>query len=116
MAPGRNQTSIVAASKVDGEGRPMYTRMTILIRLIVSIAIALSGVCCVQAADAPAKKAIKALFLGDNGHHRPAERFSQLKPVMSDRGIDITYTENVADLNAENLAKYDCLIVYANTE
>ncbi len=59
---------------------------------------------------------LRALFLGDRGHHRPADRAAQLKPVLAGRGIDVTYTENVKDLNKETLAKYDALLIYANTE
>ena len=58
----------------------------------------------------------RVLFLGDKGHHRPAERAAQLIPVLASRGIEVTYTEDIASLNPENLAKYDALIVYANTE
>lgn len=59
---------------------------------------------------------LKLLFLGDNGHHRPAERFRQLQPVLSQRGIEIVYTDSAAALNAQTLGKYDGLIVYANNE
>src|SRR5215831_4476127 len=60
-------------------------------------------------------KPLKLLFLGDDGHHRPAERFRQLQPVLAKRGIDMTYTDKVSALNADLLAKYDGLVVYANT-
>lgn len=66
------------------------------------------------AADKPAVE-LKALFLGDSGHHQPADRAAQLIPVMSGRGIQIDYTDRLVDLNPENLAKYDALILYANT-
>jgi putative membrane-bound dehydrogenase-like protein len=59
---------------------------------------------------------LKVLFLGDNGHHRPADRAAQIIPVMAGRGIDITYTENPSELNPETLARYDALIVYANID
>src|SRR5215831_232408 len=59
-------------------------------------------------------KPLKLLFLGDDGHHRPAERFRQLQPVLAKRGIDMTYTDKVSALNADLLAKYDGLVVYAN--
>ena len=59
---------------------------------------------------------LKALFLGDQGHHRPSDRAAQLIPVMQSRGIDITYTENLDDLNPEKLARYDALILYANID
>ena len=59
---------------------------------------------------------IKCLFLGDNGHHRPRERANQLIPVLGGRGIALTYTDKLSDVNAANLAQYDCLIVYANID
>src|SRR5215471_2014727 len=59
-------------------------------------------------------KPLKLLFLGDEGHHRPAERFRQLQPVLAKRGIDLTYTDKVSTLNPELLTKYDGLVVYAN--
>jgi putative membrane-bound dehydrogenase-like protein len=64
---------------------------------------------------AEAPKPLKILFLGDNGHHRPADRFRQLQPVMAARGIDITYTDKADALNPKTLAGYDGLIIYANT-
>ncbi len=57
---------------------------------------------------------IRILFLGDNGHHRPAARFKQIEPVLAERGIKLTYTDRVADLNAKTLGEYDGLVVYAN--
>jgi putative membrane-bound dehydrogenase-like protein len=60
-------------------------------------------------------KPIKILFLGDNGHHKPEERFKQLQPVLAKRGIELTYTDKVEALDPKTLAGYDGLIVYANT-
>ncbi|HET6883828.1 MAG TPA: PVC-type heme-binding CxxCH protein [Pirellulales bacterium] len=59
---------------------------------------------------------IKVLFLGDQGHHRPADRFRQSQPVLARHGIDVTYTERMADLNAATLGKFDVLLVYANID
>src|SRR4051812_40818855 len=77
------------------------------------------GLCipAVPAADPPSPrgKPLAVLFLGDRGAHHPADRFEQLAPVLAGRGIDLTYTEAVADLNAETLGKYDALVIYANT-
>ena len=67
-----------------------------------------------HAGEAP--QPLSVLFLGDNGHHRPAERASQLIPILAVRGIEVTYTETLADLNPATLAKYDALIVYANID
>src|SRR3954465_7119964 len=64
---------------------------------------------------AEAAPEIKVLFLGDNGHHRPAERYRQLQPILEKRGIDLTYTDKVEALTPKVLAGYDGLILYANT-
>ncbi len=39
-----------------------------------------------------------------------------LASTLSKEGISFTYTENPADLNADNLDKYDGLMIYANHE
>jgi putative membrane-bound dehydrogenase-like protein len=57
---------------------------------------------------------IKMLFLGDNGHHRPRERAQDILPFLAQAGIDVAYTDDLADLNDQNLARYDGLIIYAN--
>ncbi|RYF51191.1 MAG: ThuA domain-containing protein, partial [Cytophagaceae bacterium] len=54
------------------------------------------------------------LFLGDNGHHRPIERVPQLMAALGSKGINITYTDKLEDLNADNLNKYDGLLIFAN--
>ena len=56
----------------------------------------------------------EVLFLGDNGHHKPLERVPQLMAALGNRGINITYTDQLTDLNTSNLAKYDGLLIYAN--
>jgi putative membrane-bound dehydrogenase-like protein len=58
---------------------------------------------------------LRVLFLGDRAGHRPAERFASLQPVLAKRDMELVYTENMADLNSANLARFDCLLIYANT-
>ncbi|HUY32528.1 MAG TPA: PVC-type heme-binding CxxCH protein [Pirellulales bacterium] len=87
--------------------------------LAARFSLALTAIACL-ALTAPASAAepapLKVLFLGDEGHHRPADRAAQWMPLMAGRGIEITYTENLAELNPENLARYDALLLYANIE
>ena len=59
---------------------------------------------------------LNVLFLGDNGHHRPRERFGQLQPILANNGVQLTYTENVRDLNLPKLRTFDALILYANID
>jgi hypothetical protein len=65
-------------------------------------------------AEAAGPPQIKVLFLGDKGHHKPADRFKQLKPELEARGVALTYTEDLNDLSAPKLAPYAALIIYAN--
>jgi hypothetical protein len=52
---------------------------------------------------------VKVLFLGDNGHHVPLERCRDVASTMGIRGIDLVYTDDLNDLNAANLNRYDVL-------
>ena len=45
---------------------------------------------------------LSVLFLGDRGHHRPADRAAQIIPVMAGRGIEVAYTEKCRDLNPDD--------------
>ena len=60
-------------------------------------------------------QALKLLFLGDKGHHKPADRAAQLIPVLETRGMKVTYSEKMSELALDNLRKYDGLIIYSNT-
>src|SRR5438128_8610037 len=57
---------------------------------------------------------VRVLFLGDNDHHRPADRYKQLAPVLAARRIDLDYSDSLDDLTPSKLAGYDCLLIYAN--
>ncbi len=59
---------------------------------------------------------LNLLFLGDNGPHRPVDRFSQIAPKLAERGILIQYTDDVNNLNEETLNKFDGLVLYANID
>ncbi|MCX7397828.1 MAG: ThuA domain-containing protein [Planctomycetales bacterium] len=68
------------------------------------------------AASTAAAADLKLLFMGDNGHHRPSERFHELAPVLEARGIELKYTDRMEDLTAETLAGFDGLVLYANID
>ena len=86
-----------------------FRSWTLLVVLVVPLPL-LAGA--PQATERP----LKVLFLGDKGHHRPADRAAQLLPVLHDRGIEVTYSERLDDLNPRTLAGYDALLVYANID
>lgn len=64
-------------------------------------------------ADAQSRP-LKILFLGDNAGHQPPARFRQLQPVLSGRGIELTYTDKLEALSPKVLGGYDGLFIYAN--
>ncbi|SHF90896.1 putative membrane-bound dehydrogenase domain-containing protein [Arenibacter palladensis] len=60
---------------------------------------------------------IEMLFLGHAlEHHNSRVYMPILASALTQSGINITYTEEVEDLNPENLALYDGVIIYANHE
>lgn len=69
-----------------------------------------------EVASAEAPQQLDVLFLGDNGHHQPFQRYLQLRPVMIERGIKLDYTDKMSDVNANNLQRYDALLLYANID
>lgn len=63
--------------------------------------------------DQPRK--IEVLFLGhDSEHHNSEAYMPMLASALADVGINFSYTEDPADLNKQNLARYDALMLYAN--
>ncbi len=59
---------------------------------------------------------LNVLYLGDQGHHRPRDRFEQLQPVLAKRGVELSYTEDLNDLNLPKLRTFDALVLYANID
>lgn len=58
---------------------------------------------------------LEVLFLGDNAGHKPAERFPFLYRSLGPKGIDLTYTDRLEDLNDTTLGHYDLLAIYAKS-
>ena len=85
-----------------------------LFLLILFLVAALFGVHSDATAAETATNHLRVLFLGDRAGHRPAQRFDIIEPVLKQRGIEVTYTESMDDLNPERLAEVDCLLIYAN--
>ncbi len=60
---------------------------------------------------------VQLLFLGHNSEHHHSEKYMpMLASALVDKGIQFTYTTNTGDINPENLAKYDGLVIYANID
>ena len=98
----------------DGCRKNLIQGSLVMVRsLLAAVLLVTAGLAWVNAADPPP---LKLLLLGDRGHHQPAARFKQFQPVMAGRKIELVYTENVGDLNADTLGKYDGLILYANID
>ena len=58
---------------------------------------------------------IEILFLGHDSHHHFSEKyFPMLALPMFQKGINLTYASDPNVLNAENLKKYDGVMIYAN--
>jgi len=71
-----------------------------------------------QATRPGAARHVELLFLGaptaNAPAHDPVERYRVLKKALGVDGIDITYTEDLADLRPEVLGHYDAVMMYGN--
>ena len=57
----------------------------------------------------------EVLFLGNTGKHHDSGKFAPWLAIsLFKQGVNLTYTTDLTDLNADNLAKYDGLVIYAN--
>ena len=60
-------------------------------------------------------KRIEVLFLGNKSTHHDSYKYAPWLAIkLFKSGINLTYTDELQDLNKENLNKYDGLIIYAN--
>jgi uncharacterized protein len=58
---------------------------------------------------------IEVFFLGhDSEHHNSARHLPGLASALAKEGINFTYSNDPADLNDKELAKYDAVMIYAN--
>ncbi len=69
----------------------------------------------VAASSAPEPRRAEVLFLGHASEHHNSRLYAPwLATALFQSGINLTYTEKLEDLNTQNLAKYDGLVIYAN--
>ena len=62
-----------------------------------------------------APRRIEILFLGaDTPEHSSQKATALFVPAMAREGINVSWTDDLADLNTRNLAKYDTLMVYGD--
>jgi uncharacterized protein len=94
-----------------------------LFALLASIACASAGAPSASpsaAADplsTTAPRKIEVLFLGHDAEHHPSNKYAPiLAAALAKDGINFSYTTNPNDLNPQNLAKYDAVLLYANRD
>ena len=69
----------------------------------------------ISSKDQVTPRRAEVLFLGHSSDHHPSRKYAPwLATALFPSGINITYTEELRDLNIENLNKYDGLVIYAN--
>ncbi|TWU49170.1 PVC-type heme-binding CxxCH protein [Rubripirellula reticaptiva] len=85
-------------------------------KFLVAIVFALSGLLMALSPSVGHCEDIRVLFLGDSGSHQPKVRFDELQPILNARGIKMTYTDQVADVNLAKLKQFDAFALYANID
>lgn len=95
----------------------MQSKLMACLAWLLAIGMGVSLLGSVDAQEAGRGKAIHVLFLGDQGHHRPADLYRVLGPALRPYGIEVTYSEDVAtSLSPKRLAEFDTLLIYANID
>ena len=62
-----------------------------------------------------APRKIEVLFLGHESQHHNSNKYAPiLAQGLAKDGINFSYTTDPNDLNTQNLAKYDAVLLYAN--
>lgn len=57
----------------------------------------------------------EVLFLGNVGKHHDSGKYAPWLAIsLFNKGVNLTYTTDLNDLNTENLSHYDGLVIYAN--
>jgi putative membrane-bound dehydrogenase-like protein len=96
-----------------------------VVALIAGALAAAQGPASIASRLAPGKR-VEVLFLGHTrateatdpkagGWYHDSDRFApMLKAALAPHGFNFSYTTDVGDLNATNLAKYDALLIYSN--
>src|SRR5687768_10808299 len=91
--------------------------------LALAASMACGGSTAATPAPAPASVALSAtgprkievLFLGHESEHHNSNKYAPILAAgLADDGINFSYTTNPNDLNPQNLAKYDAVLLYAN--
>jgi type 1 glutamine amidotransferase len=87
-------------------------------RLNVVAVVAVAWLCgAVVVAQIGAPRRVEVLFLGHAGAEHDSGRFApMLKAALAQYGFNFSYTTDLADLNASNLAQYDALMIYGDHE
>jgi uncharacterized protein len=100
--------------KFDSTNSQIAMRASILFLLLILSTVYFS---CQQGKGklAEGPRRIEILFLGHGQeHHNSAQYAPMLAAALGVEGINLTYTEDPADLNPETLSYYDGLMLYAN--
>ncbi|MEZ0483725.1 PVC-type heme-binding CxxCH protein [Fibrella aquatica] len=64
--------------------------------------------------EAPPRRG-EVLFLGNAGKHHDSGKYAPWLAIsLFNKGVNLTYTTDLNDLNEENLSRYDGLVIYAN--
>ena len=81
---------------------------------LVLLLLLLCGACQVsQNDDAPRR--VEMLFLGHESTHHDSQSYAPLlASALATHGINISWANDVAALNKENLSRFDALLLYAN--
>ena len=99
---------------MDHQFLPHRVAVRPIVALLVALPVLQSSVAQSTAGIVEGRR-VEVLFLGHDSEHHPSDSaLAYLAPALAHDGINFQYSENPDDLNPENLARYDALLLYAN--
>ncbi len=90
---------------------PRSRWLSIASRWLVALLLALSEYSFTFAEDP-----IKVLMLGDGGFHKPSQLYRSLVEPLKASSIELKYTEELSDVNSDNLKSFAGVLIFANIE
>jgi uncharacterized protein len=94
--------------------KPLKSLFLIIALTCIFFTLVISSCAEEKTAEYSEKPKLQVLYLGDDRGHEPSVRLRDVGRPMLDRGIHLYYTSDLNDINPENLAKYDVVLLYAN--
>ena len=90
--------------------------MATIFSKIPTVTVLVAAIALIAGSSTARSQELKVLMLGDAGFHKPSSFYRTLDEPLKKNGIELKYTENLSDINSDNLKEFSGLLIFANIE